>query len=57
VLKRVEAEPVPLDALKGRTGILAATSERNTRRVAEVNMFALSSAISRDIFRCVRPSQ
>ncbi len=41
VLQKLEAEPASIGALKGKTGILATRSEREARRVAEVNVPAL----------------
>jgi hypothetical protein len=41
ILKKLEAEPETIGPLKGKTGILAAKSEREARRVAEVNVPAL----------------
>ncbi|MDP9762529.1 MULTISPECIES: Ti-type conjugative transfer relaxase TraA [Agrobacterium] len=42
ILKKLEAEPETIGPLKGKTGILAAKSEREARRVAEVNVPALT---------------
>ncbi|NTJ66515.1 Ti-type conjugative transfer relaxase TraA [Agrobacterium rhizogenes] len=41
ILQKLEAEPASLGPLKGKTGILATRSEREARRVAEVNVPAL----------------
>ena len=41
ILQKLEAEPESISPLKGKTGILAAKSEREARRVAEVNVPAL----------------
>ncbi|NSZ87804.1 Ti-type conjugative transfer relaxase TraA (plasmid) [Agrobacterium tumefaciens] len=41
VLQKLEAEPASIGALKGKTGILASKTEREARRVAEVNVPAL----------------
>lgn len=41
VLQKLGAEPETIGALKGKTGILAGKSEREARRVAEVNVPAL----------------
>ncbi|WP_434730532.1 Ti-type conjugative transfer relaxase TraA [Rhizobium binae] len=41
ILQKVEAEPALIGLLKGKTGILASKSEREARRVAEVNVPAL----------------
>ncbi|NTE56449.1 Ti-type conjugative transfer relaxase TraA [Agrobacterium tumefaciens] len=41
ILQKLEAEPESFGPLKGKTGILAAWSEREARRVAEVNVPAL----------------
>lgn len=41
VLQRLEAEPASIGPLKGKTGILASRTEREARRVAEVNVPAL----------------
>ena len=41
VLRKIEAEPASIGPLKGKTGILAARSDREARRAAEVNVPAL----------------
>ncbi len=41
VLQRLEAEPASIGPLNGKTGILASKTEREARRVAEVNVPAL----------------
>ncbi|MBW9089759.1 Ti-type conjugative transfer relaxase TraA [Rhizobium wenxiniae] len=41
VLQKLEAKPASIGALTGKTGILATKSEREARRVAEVNVPAL----------------
>ena len=41
VLQKLEAEPASIGPLKGKTGILATRSEREARRIAEVNVPAL----------------
>lgn len=41
VLRKLEVEPASIGPLKGKTGILATKSEREVRRVAEVNVPAL----------------
>jgi len=41
ILQKLEGEPTSIGPLKGKTGILAAKSEREARRVAEVNVPAL----------------
>nr|ASK43132.1 Ti-type conjugative transfer relaxase TraA [Agrobacterium deltaense] len=40
-LQKLEAEPTSIGALKGKTGILASKTEREARRIAEVNVPAL----------------
>jgi Ti-type conjugative transfer relaxase TraA len=41
ILQKLEAEPASIGPLKGKIGMLAAKSEREARRVAEVNVPAL----------------
>ncbi|TCA32960.1 Ti-type conjugative transfer relaxase TraA [Rhizobium leguminosarum bv. viciae] len=41
VLRKLEVEPASIGPLKGKTGILATWSEREARRIAEVNVPAL----------------
>jgi Ti-type conjugative transfer relaxase TraA len=41
ILQKLEAEPETIGPLKGKTGILATRSEREARRIAEVNVPAL----------------
>lgn len=41
ILQKLEAEPASLGPLKGKSGILATRSEREARRVAEINVPAL----------------
>lgn len=41
VLRKLEMEPASIGSLNGKTGILATRSEREARRVAEVNVPAL----------------
>lgn len=41
VLRKLEVEPASIGPLKGKTGMLATKSEREARRVAEVNVPAL----------------
>ncbi|MGV2168776.1 Ti-type conjugative transfer relaxase TraA [Agrobacterium sp. 16-172Ci] len=41
ILQKLEAEPGSIGPMKGKTGILATKSEREARRVAEVNVPAL----------------
>lgn len=50
VLQKLEAEPASIGALKGKTGILATRSEREARRVAEVNV----PALKRDLAQYLR---
>ncbi|PVE50635.1 Ti-type conjugative transfer relaxase TraA [Rhizobium rhizogenes] len=50
ILQKLEAEPASLGPLKGKTGILATRSEREARRVAEVNV----PALKRDFEQYVR---
>ncbi|QCL98436.1 Ti-type conjugative transfer relaxase TraA [Agrobacterium tumefaciens] len=40
-LQKLEAEPTSIGALKGKTGILASKTEREARRIAELNVPAL----------------
>ncbi|MCM2436025.1 Ti-type conjugative transfer relaxase TraA [Agrobacterium rosae] len=40
-LQKMEAEPTSIGALKGKTGILASKTEREARRIAELNVPAL----------------
>ncbi|MDH6298698.1 Ti-type conjugative transfer relaxase TraA [Agrobacterium fabrum] len=42
ILQKLEAEPASLGPLKGKSGILATRTEREARRVAEVNVPALT---------------
>ena len=41
ILQKLKGEPASIGALRGKTGILATKSEREARRVAEVNLPAL----------------
>lgn len=41
ILQKLEAEPASLGPLKGKTGILATRSDREARRIAELNVPAL----------------
>jgi Ti-type conjugative transfer relaxase TraA len=41
VLRKLEAEPASISPLKGKTGLLASKSEREERRLAEINVAAL----------------
>jgi Ti-type conjugative transfer relaxase TraA len=41
ILQKLEVEPATIGPLKGKTGVLATKSEREARRVAEVNVPAL----------------
>jgi Ti-type conjugative transfer relaxase TraA len=41
ILQKLEAEPASLGPLKGKSGILATRTEREARRVAEINVPAL----------------
>ncbi|CUX68832.1 Ti-type conjugative transfer relaxase TraA (plasmid) [Agrobacterium tumefaciens] len=41
ILQKLEAEPASLGPLKGKSGILATRTERQARRVAEINVPAL----------------
>ncbi len=46
-LQKLEAEPASIGPLRGKTGILASKTEREARRVAEVNVPALKRDIER----------
>ncbi|UWU19568.1 Ti-type conjugative transfer relaxase TraA (plasmid) [Rhizobium sullae] len=46
-LQKLETDPASIGLLKGRTGILASKSEREARRVAEVNVPALKRDLDR----------
>ncbi|MFB7146050.1 Ti-type conjugative transfer relaxase TraA [Agrobacterium deltaense] len=50
ILEKLEREPSSIGPLKGKTGILATRSEREARRVAEVN----APALTRDIEQYLR---
>ncbi|BBD41482.1 Ti-type conjugative transfer relaxase TraA (plasmid) [Aminobacter sp. Y103A] len=47
VLQKLETEPVSIGPLKGKTGILASKTDREVRRVAEVNVPALKRDLER----------
>jgi Ti-type conjugative transfer relaxase TraA len=47
VLQKLEADPVSIASLKGKTGILASKADREARRVAEVNVPALKRDLER----------
>ena len=47
VLQKLEAEPASIGPLRGKTGILASKTEREARRVAEVNVPALKRDLER----------
>lgn len=46
-LQKLEAEPASIGPLRGKTGILASKTDREARRVAEVNVPALKRDIER----------
>ncbi len=47
VLQKLETEPMSIGPLKGKTGILASKTDREARRIAEVNVPALKGDIER----------
>ena len=47
VLQKLETEPVSIGPLKGKTGILASKTDREARRIAEVNVPALKRDLER----------
>lgn len=47
VLQKLETEPMSIGPLKGKTGILASKTDREARRVAEVNVLALKRDLER----------
>ena len=47
VLQKLETEPMSIGPLKGKTGILASKTDREARRIAEVNVPALKRGLER----------
>ncbi|ATN37841.1 Ti-type conjugative transfer relaxase TraA (plasmid) [Rhizobium sp. ACO-34A] len=57
VLRKLEMEPASIGSLNGKTGILATRSEREARRVAEVNVPALKRELEQYLRMCETVTQ